>query len=706
MDSFQGLGLTPDILATLEAIEFTTPTPIQVKTIPIILENKHDIIGLAQTGTGKTAAYGLPLIQMIDKNSPAVQGLVLCPTRELCMQITKDMQSYTGQIKNFKTVAVYGGASIQTQIRDLKNGCQIVVGTPGRVIDLINRKVLKIKDIQFLILDEADEMLNMGFLDDIDTILAETPETKRTHLFSATMPVEIQKIAKKYMHDAVELSVGKRNEGASDVRHLYYLVSSKERFEALQRIADLNPRIYGIIFCRTRIETKEVAEKMISHGYNADALHGDLAQSQRDHVMHRFRTGNLQMLVATDVAARGLDVNDLTHIINYNLPDDNEIYLHRSGRTGRAGKSGISISLVTPREQRRIKEIERLIGKNFKLELLPSGKDICEKQLFSLIDNVEKVVVNDEDIESFLPVIYKKLDWLSREDLIKHFVSVEFNRFLELYKNAPDLNARISGTDDPHKKRDNHEKGDFVRLKVNVGKINNLNPARLIGLINDTGKSRDIRIGKIDIMQGFALIEVEKKYVPLLLTNFVGTTFEGKDLIVNEDQRTDDRDSRYGGRRREYDGGKPESEGRRKEYGDRKPKFGEKRRDKEVGSQKSEDRSWKKGTDKFKSDDKKWKSATEKIAEEKKAGNQKPEDRRWKGGSDNQKTEGFKSEFTETKFKPAVNTAEKLRAKKWQLEMETPIFEEKKKKFRVSKPKSEGKKRESIEAKPKSRAKK
>ncbi len=546
MDSFNELGLSPGILATLEAISFTTPTPIQSKTIPIMLQKEHDIIGLAQTGTGKTAAYGLPIIQLADKSTKNVQALILCPTRELCMQITKDMDTYKGQDKTFKSVAVYGGASIQNQIKSLREGCQVVVGTPGRILDLIRRKVLKLQHITFLILDEADEMLNMGFLDDIDTILAETPQNKRTHLFSATMPAEIQKIAEKYMQNIKEISVGKRNEGASEVRHMYYLINSKDRFEALKRIADLNPRIYGIIFCRTRQETKEVADKMISHGYNCDALHGDLSQAQRDHVMHRFRTANLQMLVATDVAARGLDVSDLTHIINYNLPDDPEIYLHRSGRTGRAGKSGVSVTIVTPREQKRIKDIEKMIGKTFKLEMLPSGKDICQKQLFSLIDIVEKVEVNEEQIEGFLPVIYKKLDWLSREELIKHFVSVEFNRFLELYNNAPDLNAAISNRDRDTNKRNNNEKGEFIRLKVNLGKNQNINPPRLIGLINDTARTREIRIGKIDIMREFSLIEVEKKYAILLLNNFKGANFEGKALIVDEDKGGRTGDDRYG----------------------------------------------------------------------------------------------------------------------------------------------------------------
>lgn len=535
METFDELGLTPEILATLKAISFTTPTPIQSKTIPVMLENARDVIGLAQTGTGKTAAYGLPIIQLAKLHEKHVQALILCPTRELCMQITKDMDSYKGENRQFKTVAVYGGANILIQIKALKEGCQVVVGTPGRVLDLMRRKVLKLDNISFLVLDEADEMLNMGFLEDIHTVLEATPDTKRTHLFSATMPPEIQKIAEKFMRNTIEISVGRRNEGAADVKHIYYIVNSKNRFEALTRVADLNPRIYGIIFCRTRQETKDVAEKMISHGYNADALHGDLSQAQRDHVMHRFRSGNLQMLVATDVAARGLDVNDLSHIINYNLPDDNEVYLHRSGRTGRAGKSGVSISIITPRDQKRIRDIERLIGKSFKAELLPSGKDICQKQLFSLIDIVEKVEVNEEQIADFLPVIYKKLDWLSREDLIKRFVSVEFNRFLDLYKNAPDINAEDTPKRERGKREDNHKKGAFVCLKINLGKINNITPPRLIGLINDTARTRDIKIGKINIMQGFSLIEVEDQYAVFLLNSLNKATYDGNRVSAAED---------------------------------------------------------------------------------------------------------------------------------------------------------------------------
>ncbi len=522
----------------------------------------------------------------------------------------------------------------------------------------------------------------MGFLDDIDTILAETPATKRTHLFSATMPPEIEKIARKYMHDAVEVSSGKRNEGASDVRHIYYLINNKDRFQALQRIADLNPRIYGIIFCRTRQETKEVAEKMISHGYNADALHGDLAQSQRDHVMHRFRSGNLQMLVATDVAARGLDVNDLTHIINYNLPDDNEVYLHRSGRTGRAGKSGVSISIVTPREQKRIRDIEKLIGKKFKAELLPSGKDICQKQLFSLIDIVEKVEVNEEQIADFLPAIYKKLDWLSREDLIKHFVSVEFNRFLELYIDAPDLNEVMSGSEREKRRKDNHEKGEFVRLKVNVGRNNDLNPARLIGLINDTAKSRDISIGKIDIMRDFSLIEVEKKYAILLLNNFKGATFDGIDLIVHEDKKSDTGDAKYRDNRREKDGGKYAYENKRREGYDRKPAYGEKKRYKEGGSQSSEGYKRKPDTDRPHRDD-------DRRFQKRSFGTGKPDtgNRKWKTAPD--------SASPKKELFPEI--------KKWQQEMEKPLYEAKKKKFREGKPATERKPRE---AKPKTKSRK
>jgi len=437
--TFTEMGLNPDILHAISDLNFITPTPIQEKTIPVILQQNNDVIGLAQTGTGKTAAFGLPILQKTDFQVSEIQSLILCPTRELCLQITSDMVNFSKYTSAFKTTALYGGASITVQIKNLRDKPHMVVGTPGRVLDMIRRKALKINNIRYLVLDEADEMLNMGFKDDLDAILETTPAEKRTFLFSATMPQEIREIAVRYMHKPAEITIGKRNAGAENVFHQFYLVNPHDRYEALKRVVDYNPDIYGIIFCRTRNETKEVADKLMLEGYNADTLHGDLSQAQRDYVMNRFRLKHIQLLVATDVAARGLDVNDLTHIINYNLPDDLEVYTHRSGRTGRAGKDGISVSIITKRELSKISSLEKSTGKKFEKKQIPSGNDICEKQLFSLIDKVEEVEVDETQIAKYLPVIFKKLAWLDREQLIKQFVSIEFNRFLTYYKDASDL---------------------------------------------------------------------------------------------------------------------------------------------------------------------------------------------------------------------------------------------------------------------------
>jgi len=529
MTTFAELGLHPELLKIIDELGFEHPTPIQDKIIPIILDSRKDLIGLAQTGTGKTAAFGLPIIQQSDSTFKEVQSLVLCPTRELCMQVANDLKTYSKYVKNYRVTSVYGGASIEPQINAIKKGCQIVVGTPGRTLDLIKRKVLKIKNIRWLVLDEADEMLNMGFKDELDAILAQTPKEKETLLFSATMPKEIRQIAEKYMNEPEEILAGKKNIGAENVRHEFYSVQAKDRYEVLKRIADLNPKIYSIVFCRTRRETKEVADKLIADGYNADALHGDLSQAQRDSVMKRFRIKHLQILVATDVAARGLDVNDLTHVINYNLPDELEIYIHRSGRTGRAGKSGISISICHSREVNKIKKLEELSGKKFTKQLVPGGKEICEKQLFNLIDKVEKIEVNESQIEQYLPVIYKKLDWLSREDLIKHFVSVEFNRFLAYYKGARDLNVSSKPQKEPIRK--GKAKG-FSRFFISVGSKSNLTVPRLIGLINDTTQKRNIEIGKIDIMKKFSFFEVDSNYEKEILKAFSNAKYEGGKVSV------------------------------------------------------------------------------------------------------------------------------------------------------------------------------
>jgi len=454
-----------------------------------------------------------------------VQTIVLCPTRELCMQITGDMEKYSKYVRGFKTVAVYGGADIRNQIKALKSGCQVVVGTPGRVMDLINREVLKLAFIKWLVLDEADEMLNMGFKDDLDVILAETPKEKRTFLFSATMPGEIAAIARKYMNKPEEISVGNRSQGADNVRHEFYTVHAKDRYSALKRIADIYPSIYGIVFCRTRAITKEVADKLMNDGYNADALHGDLSQAQRDFVMNRFRIKQLQLLVATDVAARGLDVNDLTHIINYDLPDDNEVYIHRTGRTARAGKSGVAISIIHSRETKKIRDIEHMLNKRFEQKKVPTGVEICEKQLFNLVDRVEKVAVDEAQIEQYLPVILKKLDWLSREDLIKHFVSEEFNRILAYYKNTPDLN--VAHPEDDRDRKRGAPKGQFMTLQINAGYKDGLNPPRLIGLINEQTRNRNIAVGRIEIGQRSSYFEIEKQSWEEVLKAFQDAKFEG-----------------------------------------------------------------------------------------------------------------------------------------------------------------------------------
>jgi ATP-dependent RNA helicase DeaD len=526
--TFEETGLREEIIRATNELGFIQPTPIQEKMIPLVLGTSKDLIALAQTGTGKTAAFGLPLIHLTDLNIQTIQTIVLCPTRELCMQITGDMEKYTKYIRNFKTVAVYGGADISKQIKALKSGCQVVVGTPGRVLDLVRRKVLQLSHIKWLVLDEADEMLNMGFKEDIDTILAETPAEKRTLLFSATMPKEIVQIARQYMHNPEEVTVGNRNQGAENVRHEYYMVHAKDRYAALKRIADIYPNIYGIIFCRTRQVTREVAEKLMTDGYNADALHGDLSQAQRDYVMNRFRLKQIQLLVATDVAARGLDVNDLTHIINYDLPDDNEIYIHRTGRTARAGKSGIAISIIHTREGRKIKEIEKITGKRFEQKRVPTGEAICEKQLFNLIDRVEKVDVDESRIDHFLPVIYKKLEWLSREELIKHFVSVEFNRFLTYYKNTPDLNVAQAEERDRGRSRNKQ----MVTFRISAGYQHGLNATNLIGLINDQTRNRSIQIGKISMGQKSSSFEVDKDSQQEISKSFQNAKFEGVKVKV------------------------------------------------------------------------------------------------------------------------------------------------------------------------------
>jgi ATP-dependent RNA helicase DeaD len=542
MKKFSEMGLLDPIQMAIDELGFLESTPIQEKAIPRILETRHDIIALAQTGTGKTAAYGLPIIQNTVETDRHVHGLILSPTRELSIQISNDLKSFSKYTEGIKVIPVYGGAPIDKQIQALKEGAHLVVGTPGRVRDLIERGFLNIQDIRWLVLDEADEMLQMGFKEELDAILGTTPAEKQTLLFSATMPREVLGIAMQYMIDPIEISAGIINSGAENVDHIYYMTHPKHRYEVLKRVADMHPDIYGIVFCRTRRETKEVADKFMSDGYNADALHGDLSQAQRDYVMNRFRKRQIQMLVATDVAARGLDVTDLTHVINYNLPDEQEAYIHRSGRTGRAGKKGTSISIIHARENNRIRNLEKLSKKKFKRVMIPDGKEICKKQLFNMIGKMEKVEVQDEQISEFLPEIYKKLDWMSKEDLIRNFVSVEFNRFLNYYKDAPDLNIAQDNNGRKPEHKEYRKAGmerrqkpmEYSRFYINIGSKGDINPTKLIGLLLDTTNDRSIKIGRIDIMKGFSFFEVEKSQEQLIFRSFNKNVRRNRQLIKVE----------------------------------------------------------------------------------------------------------------------------------------------------------------------------
>lgn len=526
MKTFEELGVSPEIRKAIEELGYENPMPVQEEVIPYLLGNGNDVVALAQTGTGKTAAFGLPLIQKIDVKNCVPQALVLCPTRELCLQIAGDLTDYSKYITDLKILPVYGGSSIDSQIRSLKRGVHIIVATPGRLIDLMERKVAQLATIRDVVMDEADEMLNMGFTDSINAILENIPQDRNTLMFSATMSSEIARIAKTYLHEAKEITIGTKNEGSKNVNHVAYIVHAKDKYLALKRVVDFYPQIYGIVFCRTRKETQEIADKLIQDGYNADSLHGELSQAQRDLVMQKFRQRHLQLLVATDVAARGLDVNDLTHVINYGLPDDTESYTHRSGRTGRAGKTGISIAIINLREKGRMKEIEHIIKKKFEVSVLPSGQEICQQQLIKVIDDIEKVKVNEEEIETFLPGIYRKLDWLDKEDLIKRVVSLEFNRFLDYYKNAPEIEqpkanekkseAKESRKGDKEKVGRKAEKG-YTRLFLNLGKTDGFYTNQIIDLVNRNLRKERIQIGRIDLMQNFSFFEVIQEQAPQVL---------------------------------------------------------------------------------------------------------------------------------------------------------------------------------------------
>jgi len=555
--TFKELNLKDDILSAIEELGYEQPMPVQEKTIPFMLEQTADLVALAQTGTGKTAAFGLPVLNMIDASRKQVQALVLAPTRELCIQISNDLKGYSKNMRGMRIVPVYGGEDIRTQLRQLDTPPQIIVATPGRLIDLIERGKIELGAIDFLVLDEADEMLNMGFKEDIETILQRTPDTRRTMLFSATMPKEISNIAKRYMKNFEEITVGTKNSGSENVEHIYYVSQAKQRYMVLKRIVDLNPDIYGIVFCRTRQETKEVADHLMHDGYNADALHGDLSQAQRDTVMQKFRIRNIQLLVATDVAARGLDVSDLTHVINYNLPDDVEIYTHRSGRTGRANKKGVSVSIIHSKEKFKIKDIERMLKKSFEQQQIPNGLEVCKKQLFYLIDRMQNVDVNEEQILPYIPQIMKQLDGLSKEEILKRFVSLEFNRFLNYYKDAEDLNyhehvrergergERGDRGDRPERGERGAKAGNRVRLKMNIGEREGIDPKRFLGIINEVTGDKSISIGAIEVTNKFTFFDVFSDQVEKVVTSFAGET----DYEVSEAKGSK---SFEGGRKPEY----------------------------------------------------------------------------------------------------------------------------------------------------------
>ena len=546
MTTFEDLGVAPLLRKAVEELGFENPMPVQERVIPRLLGDAHDIIALAQTGTGKTAAFGLPLLQRIDSAVNKPQALILAPTRELCLQIGSDLADFSKYIPQVKVLPVYGGSSIESQIRGLKKGVQVIVATPGRLIDLIKRGVVKPGDVHTVVLDEADEMLNMGFLDSIEEILSFVPEERKMLLFSATMPSDILKIAKRYMKDYEEIVVGTRNEGAENVRHIYYIVNVRDKYLALKRVVDNSPSIYAIVFCRTRRDTQEVADNLIRDGYNAEALHGDLSQQQRDIVMKKFRDGVVAILVATDVAARGLDVDNLTHVINYGLPDDTAVYTHRSGRTGRAGKSGVSIAIIHSREKGKLREIERIIGKTFEHKEVPTPEHIIEKQLYNLADRIERVKVNEEEIAAYLPGISRKLEWLSEEDLLKRVISLEFNRLLDYYKDAPKIDfidakptkaerrGRKGGEherpkNDKEKDRRTAERG-MERIYINVGKRDGFFAGNLIEMLNKLIPGKRVDVGRIDLLPGYSLFDVKKSDAREVCGALTGGDFYGKRL--------------------------------------------------------------------------------------------------------------------------------------------------------------------------------
>jgi ATP-dependent RNA helicase DeaD len=563
MNPFSTLGIRHDIVNAIAELGFENPTPIQEQSIPVLLSGSNDFVGLAQTGTGKTAAFGLPLLELLDFEENYPQALVLCPTRELCLQIASDIKNYSKNMKNVNVVAVYGGANISDQLRQIKRGVQIVVATPGRMLDIINRKAIDFTQVQYVVLDEADEMLNMGFQEDIDSILSTTPDDKKTWLFSATMPSEVRRIAKKYMTDPFELTMGTKNTGNVNIEHEYYIVKARDKYAAFKRIVDFNPEIFGIVFCRTKIETQEIAESLMKDGYNADALHGDLSQQQRDKVMKRYRERSLQLLIATDVAARGIDVNDVTHVINYSLPDEIENYTHRSGRTGRAGKTGVSIAIINSKELGKIRHIERVIGKQFTKAEIPSGFDVCEKQLFALIHKVHNVEVNEAQIEQYIPRILEEFKDLDKEEIIKRFASLEFNSFLEYYSKAPDLNISADDRGFDRERGDRPDRGSrssagYTRLFMNLGSVDDFTRGDMLGFICNNAKISGKSVGKIDLKGVFTFFEVEDAEVNKVIEGFKSVDFQGRSVRI---EMAGDREG--GNDRGGYRGNSPRREGYR-----------------------------------------------------------------------------------------------------------------------------------------------
>ena len=555
MKTFEELGVCEEIRHAIEEMGFVQPMPVQEEVIPYLLGNQNDVIALAQTGTGKTAAFGIPVLQRVDTSRKETQALILSPTRELCLQIADDLRDFSKYMEGIHIEAVYGGASIEQQIRSLRKGVQIIVATPGRLIDLMNRGVAKLEDVYNVVLDEADEMLNMGFSESIDAILEGVPTERNTLLFSATMSKEIERIAKGYLHDYKEIVVGSRNEGAEHVNHIYYMVNAKEKYLALKRLVDFYPRIFAIIFCRTKLETQEVADKLIRDGYNAEALHGDLSQQQRDLTMQKFRQHTVQLLVATDVAARGLDVDDLTHVINYGLPDDIENYTHRSGRTGRAGKKGTSLSIVHSREKHKIRNIEKEIGKAFEEGKIPSAEEICKKQLYKVMDQIVKADVDEEQIAPFMQDIDRYFEYIDKEDLIKKIVSMEFGRFLAYYADAPEIES-VGAKRERGEKRERGKRGEkreggsrkpeagYRRLFINLGKKDGFYPGELMQFLNKNVKGH-VEVGHIDLLTTMSYFEVPEEDAQRVMKFVNGQNYKGRDVRCNDaDESRESRSSR------------------------------------------------------------------------------------------------------------------------------------------------------------------